>query len=58
MIMDEEGSKWCRDNMHIIIEWMREEAKNRNLPFITIAAKLLVLRAIRNSEKKARMMQS
>lgn len=57
MIMDEEGPDWCRQNLSVIVEWMREEAEIRRMPFCRVAAKLLVLRAIRNARKKMRTMQ-
>lgn len=56
MIMDEEGPDWCLDNLPTIVEWLREEAENRRMPFSRLAAKLLVLRAIHNARKKMRIM--
>jgi hypothetical protein len=49
--MDFWGPLECRRQIHIIIGWMRAEAKKRNLPFVASAAKLLVLWSIQESEK-------
>lgn len=51
--MDAKGVQWCRDNEELILSWLKEEADKRGLPFVTMAAKLLIRRAIRNAEKKA-----
>lgn len=53
LLMDQNGIEWCENNMNIIIEWLKEEAHKRNLPFIETAAKLLIKRAIHNSKKNA-----
>lgn len=51
--MDDKGVQWCKDNEELILSWLKEEAAKRGLPFISLAAKLLIRRAIRNAEKKA-----
>jgi len=56
MLMDEEGASWCRENIDVIVGWLREEAERRKLLFWDKGAKLIVLRAIHNAEKKLRMM--
>lgn len=56
LVMNEEGPDWCRENIDVIVGWLREEAENRSLPFSATAAKLLVRYAIRSAEKKQRMM--
>jgi hypothetical protein len=56
MLMNEQGVEWCRENTGVIVGWLREEAKNRSLPFVELAARLLVLRAIKNAEKKAEVL--
>jgi hypothetical protein len=56
--MDEEGLDWCKDNLDVISEWMREEAAVRRIPFSKTLAKLVVLRAIRNARKKLRRLRS
>lgn len=52
-LMDLHSIQWNLANVDLIAEWMHEEAKARNLPFSSMAAKLLIRRAIRNAEKKA-----
>lgn len=52
--MDIQGIQWCRDNEELILEWLKEEAEKRNLPFIAFGAKMLIRRAIKNAEKKAK----
>lgn len=50
--MDQEGIEWCRQNRDRIVGWLQEEAKKRKLPFVRRLGKVLVDRAIRNSEKR------
>lgn len=50
-IMDEKGVQWCKDNIDTIVGWLREEAEKRKLPFVDVAGKLLVRRAISLAEK-------
>jgi diguanylate cyclase (GGDEF)-like protein len=52
-IMDVNGAAWCRANIDTIVGWMEEEASRRGVPFVRIAAKTLVLLAIRNAVKEA-----
>lgn len=49
--MDDNGIDWCEQNISIIVEWMRESARQRRLPFIEYAAKILVKKAIKNARK-------
>ena len=51
--MDANGCDWCEANIDTIVGWLKEEATKRKLPFIDLAGKLLVKRAIRNARKKA-----
>jgi len=44
---------WCERNIDTIVGWLREEATKRGLPFVDIAGRLLVKRAIRNARKAA-----
>jgi hypothetical protein len=55
MLMDEEGPEWCRKHLDVIVNWLREEANSRGLPFVEIAVRLLVKQAIRNAERKIRI---
>ena len=53
--MDENEARepgWCAANTDTILEWLKEQADARSLPFVKIAAKLLVKRAISNACKK------
>jgi hypothetical protein len=43
---------WCEANLETICDWLQEEATKRKLPFIRMAAKILVRQAIRNARKK------
>ena len=54
-VMDEMESKepgWCETNLETICDWLQEEATKRKLPFVRMAAKILVRQAIRNARKK------
>jgi hypothetical protein len=55
--MDSEGPDWCRENVETIVDWLEEESTRRKLPFVRLAGKLLVLRAIHNTRKKLRMLE-
>ena len=43
---------WCEANLETICDWLQEEAKKRKLPFLRMAGKILVRKAIRNARKK------
>jgi hypothetical protein len=49
--MDERGCDWCEANLDEIVGWLREEAAKRGLPFVDMAGRMLVKRAIRNARK-------
>ena len=49
--MDEKGCEWCEANIDTIVGWLREEAGKRKIPFVDVAARLLVRRAIANARK-------
>jgi hypothetical protein len=49
-IMDENGVEWCKANTDTIVSWLREEATKRGLPFIDLAGKIIVKRAISLAE--------
>jgi hypothetical protein len=51
--MDVNGCDWCEANIDTIVGWLREEATKRTLPFVDMAGRLLVRRAIRNARKAA-----
>jgi len=50
-VMDLNGIKWCKANTDTIVGWLREEATKRGLPFIDLAGKIIVKRAISLAEK-------
>lgn len=49
--MDAMGIQWCEQNIDTIVGWLKEEAQNRKLPFIDMAGKMLVNRAISAAKK-------
>jgi hypothetical protein len=51
--MDDNGLVWCAANIDTIVGWLREEATKRRLPFVDMAGRMLVRRAIHNARKKA-----
>lgn len=50
LIMNDWGCKVCSQNIEIILDWLKEEANKRSLPFIRSLAKILVRRAIKNAK--------
>lgn len=56
-IMDEKGVQWCKDNTDTIVSWLREEATKRGLPFVDLAGKIIVKRAISLAEKAEKKRQ-
>lgn len=51
--MEAEQPGWCEANIDEIVGWLRESAAERGLPFLDVAARLLVKRAIANARRKA-----
>lgn len=49
--MEQVDPGWTERNIEQVIDWMQEEAKKRKLPFIRVAAKVLVKLAIRRAKK-------
>ncbi len=49
--MDRRGVAWCKENIELIVAWLREEAERRRLPFAAAVGRVLVRRAIRRVEK-------
>jgi hypothetical protein len=50
--MDTNGCDWCEANLDEIVGWLREEATKRKLPFVDMAGRVLVRRAIHNARKE------
>lgn len=51
--MNARGPDWCAENIDTVVGWLREEAEKRRLPFVDLAGRLLVQRAIKMSRKAA-----
>ena len=51
--MDAKGCDWCETNLDEIVAWLREEATKRKLPFLDVAGRMLVRRAICNARRRA-----
>lgn len=51
-VMDEKGCDWVEANEATVVGWLREEATKRKLPFLDVAGRILVRKAIRNARKK------
>ena len=51
--MDRQGGEWCEANIDTIVGWLREQAEARGLPFLDLAGRMLVRRAIRNARRTA-----
>lgn len=51
--MDHRGLDWCRNNVEMIVDWLREEAQAQGLPFVELGARMLVRYAIRRAAKCA-----
>jgi len=49
--MDTNGIEWCENNIDTIVGWLKEEATKRKLPFVDMAGRILVKRAIKNARK-------
>jgi len=50
---EQETPGWCEANLDTIVGWLREQAEARGLPFIDLAGRMLVRRAIKNARKEA-----
>lgn len=49
--MDNNGIEWRENDIDTIIGWLKEEATKRGLPFIDMAGRILVKKAIKNAKK-------
>jgi len=49
--MDANGCEWCEAHLDEIVGWLREEATKRKLPFVDMAGRVLVRRAISNARR-------
>lgn len=46
MEMDRKGEDWCAENIDMLVGWLGQEAKKRDLPFTEQAGRVLIRRAI------------
>jgi len=53
MHMNAMGNDWCEQNIETIVEWLKEEAAARGIPFISTVGRMIVRRAISNARKEA-----
>jgi len=51
--MDRQGVEWCEANLDTIVGWLREQAEARGLPFLDVAGRMIVRRAISNARRNA-----
>jgi hypothetical protein len=49
--MDSRGVLWCDNNVETVVGWLREESKRRRVPFVPLAGRLLIRRAIANARR-------
>lgn len=49
--MDSKGCDWCEEHIDEIVGWLREQAEARGLPFLDVAGRMLVRRAIGNARR-------
>ena len=50
---EQETPGWCEANLDTIVGWLREQAEARGLPFLDVAGRMLVRRAIANARRNA-----
>ena len=46
-LMDKRGADWCEEHLEEIVAWLREEAQRAHLPFVDLAGRILIRRAIK-----------
>jgi len=56
--MNKWGCEGCEANIETIVEWMKEEAAARGLPYLSTVGRMLVRRAIHNARKEAERAKS
>jgi len=47
VLMDSNGPDWCEEHLEEIVGWLREEAQRAHLPFVDLAGRVLIRRAIK-----------
>jgi len=56
--MNQWGPNECRKNITTIVEWLRESAAKHSIPFSETLVKIIINKAIRNSEKHYEVVRS
>jgi hypothetical protein len=51
--MEAQEPGWCERNIDTVVGYLRESAADRGLPFVDMAGRVLVRRAISNARKEA-----
>ena len=51
--MEKQEPGWCERNIDTVVGYLREAAADRGLPFVDMAGRVLVRRAISNARKEA-----
>lgn len=51
--MEKQEPGWCERNIDTVVGYLREAAADRGLPFLDVAGRVLVRRAISNARKEA-----
>lgn len=49
--MNRNGTAWCRANLSTIVDWLQEEAREREVLFSRTAASIAIRTAIRRAER-------
>ncbi len=49
--MNLRGMQWCRENIDVIVRWMKHSAEDRHLPFSKIIARRFISKAMVRSEE-------
>ena len=51
-IMDMRGPKWVEENTDTVLDWLKEEADKRKLPFFRAAGQMVLRRAVKRARKE------
>jgi len=50
--MNNMGINWCKENLDLVCDWLKEESERRKIPYFKYAAKKIVELAISRAERK------
>ena len=56
--MDLLGPDWCDHHINLIVDWLKYEAEQRNLPFVKSVVKMILKRVIKRARKKIKQYKS